>query len=1124
MFVRIAGAGEPTDYTFSGPSLTGAVGSILAYSGVNVVQPVHASAGAITRNSKGLTASISTSVPQTHLVGAFTHSGRTSIASPPGMAARTDALTGTGAPNARMLTADQLLSSAGSHSRTAQAQAKNTCNVAQLVALNAAPDPPTNTTPPVISGPALENQVLTASAGSWSGSPTGYAYRWERCDSGGGGCSVVPEATGTSYQLTIADVGSTLRVVVTASNAGGSTSAASGATAVVAPIAPPVNVDPPAISGDPREGQTLTATSGTWSGSPVSFDYEWERCDDAGSSCAPISAANSATHELTSLDSGFTIRVVVRASNSAGSTTASSAATAVVLPVPPVNSAPPVVSGATRLGEILVVSPGSWSGAPTSYGFQWERCDAEGAACSAVGGATAETYPLGGDDMGRRVRVVVTASNAGGSGSAASAPTAIVLPEPPANLVPPAVSGTPRESEPLSAGPGSWSGSPTTFAYQWQRSTDGGLTWNDVSGTSADYVSAAADVGSWIRVVVTASNAGGSEAAASVPTGPIAPAVAPANVVPPTISGAPQEGSLLTSTTGAWTGSPTGYEYLWERCEQDGVACAPIVDAAGAEYTPEAIDIGSRLRVVVSATNPGGTGTATSEASAAVLRAAPTNSSPPMVSGTSLEGEDLSATTGDWSGDPTAFAYLWHRCAVDGEDCAPVTWADSSTYRLREADVGLTIRVLVTAMNDGGPASKLSEASAVVIPLPPVNETTPIVSGVLEEGEPLSATDGTWQSSGPLSYTYQWQVSIDGGSTWTDRSGADETMYELTGADVATVLRVVVTAANAGGSASAASEPTDVVSSPGRPVNTEPPTYSGFVQAGRTVVADAGEWSGTPTVFAYQWQRSDDEGQTWSDAGATGSSYSLSVVDVGLHLRVLVTATNTFGSGLASSPSTSMHAAESLVAVANQPWRCNTATDLTFVKVTMWTRDADAVVLANGCTGRVGRVEVDTWTADALKTVNSSTNAAHDLVIESGYAECHDRTPGLHQDGWQSMGGARITIRNFVWACGSMDDPFGGGVAQSVVIQRAGANVTIPTDTVVEHSVLMSGAAVTFAVGESLRSGIRNSVACPDRTGSTPLSNLGGAVDLVYETVDEAPESDPRCSSLAAALAWAEAP
>lgn len=930
IFVRAATSAEPSSYTFTLASSTGAVGAVLAYTGVDTTQPVAASAGAVTRNSKGITASLITTSSPVLLVGTFAHSGRSVISAPSGMTSRTDATTGASAPSARAITADQLLTTTGTQSRTAQAQAKNTCNVSQLVALRPGPDAPVSTSPPTVTGLARQGQLLSASTGSWSGSPTSYAYQWERCDAGGGACTAVPSARNASY-------------------------------------------------------------------------------------------------------------------------------------------------------------------------------------------------PLAGADVGFTLRVVVTAANAGGSASAASAPTAMVVPDPPLNLAPPVISGTPRDGESLTASTGSWARSPTSFAYLWQWSSDGGSSWNGISATGAVYTPTAADVGSTVRVVVTASNAGGSASEASAPTDVVTPAVPPANVELPTIIGAAQEGATLTVDLGTWTGSPFAYAYQWETCEQDGVTCTPIAGAEAAEYTPTTAVIGLRLRVVVSASNSGGTGSASSLATVPVLVAAPANTSPPLVSGLAYESETLAASTGDWLGNPTSFAFVWQRCDESGANCSSVTWADTDTYRLREQDVGLTIRVVVTATNEGGPTSASSATTAVVIPLPPVNETTPTTSGVLEEGEVLNADTGTWLSSGALSYEFQWQRSIDGGASWSDIDQATGPTYQLASIDVGTVIRVVVTASNAGGSASMPSSATAAISAPGGPVNIGPPTFAGSLQPGRTLDADSGAWSGSPTSYTYQWQLSGDRGQRWTDiVSATATSLTLTTAHVGSDVRVLVTAHNALGSGAAPSPGAKVYPTGNLVALANQLWRCNTSVNVDLVKVTLWTREADAVTLATGCTGRIGRVEVETWTFDALKTVNSSTNAAHDLVVESGYAICHDRTPGLHQDGWQSMGGARITVRNFVWACGDMNDPYGSSVAQSVVIGRAGANVTTPTDTVVEHSVLMPGAAHSFALGESLRSGIRGSVVCPDRTGSSPFTDLGGAVDPIYEAIEEPPASDPLCSSFATAIAWAQ--
>src|ERR1044071_6263356 len=135
---------------------------------------------------------------------------------------------------------------------------------------------PVNTAPPAISGTTTVGQTLTASNGTWSDSPTSFAYQWLRCNGGGNNCAAVANGTQQTYTLVGADAGHTLRVKVTATNADGSASAQSAQTAVVAPLtssAAPKNTSPPTISGTPRVGQTLTASPGSWSGNPTSFAY-----------------------------------------------------------------------------------------------------------------------------------------------------------------------------------------------------------------------------------------------------------------------------------------------------------------------------------------------------------------------------------------------------------------------------------------------------------------------------------------------------------------------------------------------------------------------------------------------------------------------------------------------------------------------------------------------------------------------------------------------------------------------------------------------------------------------------------------------------------------------------------
>jgi hypothetical protein len=96
------------------------------------------------------------------------------------------------------------------------------------------PPLPANVTPPVITGLAYVGQTLIATTGTWDGSPTTYAYAWRRCDPILSACTVVG-ANLSTYALTNADVGLRFEVAVTASNAGGATTAVSAPTAVVTP-------------------------------------------------------------------------------------------------------------------------------------------------------------------------------------------------------------------------------------------------------------------------------------------------------------------------------------------------------------------------------------------------------------------------------------------------------------------------------------------------------------------------------------------------------------------------------------------------------------------------------------------------------------------------------------------------------------------------------------------------------------------------------------------------------------------------------------------------------------------------------------------------------------------------
>ncbi|HEX8647230.1 MAG TPA: hypothetical protein VF715_10035, partial [Thermoleophilaceae bacterium] len=773
---------------------------------------------------------------------------------------------------------------------------------------------PVNTAAPVITGDAEDGGMLSATTGTWTGTPAiTYAYQWQRCDAGGSDCQDVDGATGSNYPLGEADVHSTMRVVVTATNAGGSDDASSDASDEVEPVAP-VNTAPPVISGNFEDGQTVSATHGTWTGTPaISYSYQWQRCDDAGAGCADVSGATSSTYELTPADVGGTVRVVVRAANEAGADIAASDAGDEVAADKPALTAQPSISGTARDGETLTAGHGTWSGTPAiGYGYRWTRCDTGGTNCSEITGATSQTYELTPADVGSTIRVVVTATNAAGDTVADSVQTAVVVARPPVNTAAPVITGDAEEGETLSATTGTWTGTPMiTFGYQWRRCDAAGASCVNVSGaTGSTYELTPADVGSAMRVVVTGTNGAGSDNASSSATAEV-DAVAPVNTTAPVVSGDYEDGATLSATTGAWTGTPTiTFRHRWTRCDAGGANCSPIAGAESATYKLTAADIGHTVRAVVLADNAGGQGTAASDPTGAIAAKGPLSGNPgPSISGTARDGQALTASNGTWTGTaPIGFGHQWRRCDATGASCVNITGATGATYVLTPADVGSTIRVVVTATNAGGSDSKTSSQSAVVTARPPVNTVAPAVTGTNEDGQTLSAGQGTWTGTPAIAYGYQWQRCNSSGASCVNVSGATGSTYALTPADLGSRMRVVVTGTNAGGSSSASSTPGAAVT-PEKPSSTSNPTISGTPRDGFTLTANPGGWDGTaPITHTYQWQRCDSAGSNCTSvSGAIGSLYVLGASDVGHRMRVIVTGTNGGGSASGtSSPTTAV--------------------------------------------------------------------------------------------------------------------------------------------------------------------------------------------------------------------------
>ncbi len=179
---------------------------------------------------------------------------------------------------------------------------------------------PSNSTAPTVSGTAAVGKTLSTTTGTWTNSPTGYAYQWQRCDAQGLNCGDLPYATGSTYKLVAADAGHEIRSEVLASNGFGPAAGytpSSNATAVV--VGKPAVVTKPALSGPAKVGKKLAVSAGTWTYGP-SLSYEWFRCPAKGAGCVPIGGATSNHYKLASKDADQKVAVKVTATNAAGST------------------------------------------------------------------------------------------------------------------------------------------------------------------------------------------------------------------------------------------------------------------------------------------------------------------------------------------------------------------------------------------------------------------------------------------------------------------------------------------------------------------------------------------------------------------------------------------------------------------------------------------------------------------------------------------------------------------------------------------------------------------------------------------------------------------------------------
>ena len=200
-----------------------------------------------------------------------------------------------------------------------------------------------------------------------------------------------------------------------------------------------------------------------------------------------------------------------------------------------------------------------------------------------------------------------------------------------------------------------------------------------------------------------------------------------------------------------------------------------------------------------------------------------------------------------------------------------------ATYTLGDADVGALISVEVRYIDAQGTAEGplTSPQTAAVTNVNDAPTGLPTIAGTAQEDSTLTAnTAGITDADGLGGFSYQWQRSTDGGSTWNN-VGVDANTYTLGDADVSALMRVQVSYTD--GHSTAEGPLTSAATAPVANVNDIPsgsPTITGIVQEDSTLTANTGGITDDDGLgsFSYQWQRSTDGGSTWSNVGVDANS------------------------------------------------------------------------------------------------------------------------------------------------------------------------------------------------------------------------------------------------------------
>jgi uncharacterized protein (DUF736 family) len=401
----------------------------------------------------------------------------------------------------------------------------------------------------------------------------------------------------------------------------------------------------------------------------------------------------------------------------------------------------------------------------------------------------------------------------------------------------------------------------STLSYQWQVSTDGGAIFTNIPGATAATLSLPAVTAGMnnYRYRVIASNACPSTVTSAAATLTV--------TSPSVISQQPVNAATCSGNNASFsvTATGSGLTYQWQVSTNSGSTWTNITGATAATLNLSAVTIGmnnNQYRVVLSSCTPGGL--TSSPATLTVNAGVDISAQPVNVTGCSGTSATFTVTAAG-----TALNYQWQVSTNGGTSFTNIPGANSATLTLTGITAAMNSNQYRVTVSNACPSSLNSTAAILT-----VTDVTVISS------QPASATvcSGATTSFSVVAtgtnLTYQWQVSTDGGITWTNIAAATASTLNLSSVTTAmnnNRYRVLMPSCVAGGLTSA---PATLTVNAATNITSQPASTTACTGNNVTLTAVV-----SGSGLSYQWEVSTDAGATWTSiAGATNASLALTAV------------------------------------------------------------------------------------------------------------------------------------------------------------------------------------------------------------------------------------------------------